>query len=148
MPQGKKQCPSCKSQNAVRALLCSCGHIFKSKAKKEAKPFCNERKAFIKRMLNNGKSQDYRLDMMTATKIFEQFDNNIDFLGKVKPPFKLNGTIKYFLTPEGKDYLRKKKLEFDFKPQNFEKCIDHFEKVGDDILVKPRQTLRKFLDDE
>ena len=99
-------------------------------------------------MLNNGKSQDYRLDMMTATKIFEQFDNNIDFLGKVKPPFKLNGTIKYFLTPEGKDYLRKKKLEFDFKPQNFEKCIDHFEKVGDDILVKPRQTLRKFLDDE
>jgi hypothetical protein len=150
MPKGKKQCPSCNSLLTVRALLCTCGHTFeKGKTKKkEKKPFFAERKEFIKRMLDGGRSKDMTLDMITATKVFATFDNNIDFLGKVKPPFKLDGSIRYFLTAEGKEYLRKKKLEFDYKPKNTEKIVDHLEKIGDDIVTSKPRTLRDFLNNE
>lgn len=150
MPKGKKQCPNCNSLLAIRALLCTCGFsLEKGKAKKkETKPFFAERKDFIKRMLDGGKSHDMKLDMITATRIFATFDNNVDFLGKVKPPFKLDGSIRYFLTADGKEYLRKKKLEFDYKPKNTEKIIDHFEKIGDDIVIPKPRTLRNFLNDE
>lgn len=150
MPKGKKQCPNCNSLQAVRALCCSeCSVEFKKKAtlKKEVS-FFKERKEFIKRMLNDGKSSNYKLDMMTATKIFKSFNNDIDFLSKVKPPFNLNGSIKYFLTKEGQDYLRKKKLEFEYKPKNSEKIVDHSEKVGDDVMTSRKRTLRDFLNDE
>lgn len=152
MPRGKKQCSSCHSYLSVRASQCNCGFLFeKTKAKtktKEKKPFFAERKDFIKRMLDGGKSKDMMLDMITATKIFAYFENNIDFLGRVKPPFKLDGSIRYFLTAEGKEYLRKKKLEFDYKPKNNEKIVDHLEKIGDDIATSKPRTLRDFLNDE
>jgi hypothetical protein len=150
MPKGKKQCPTCNALLSVRALLCTCGFTFeKSKSKKKApKPFFSERKDFIKRMLDGGKSKDIALDMITATKVFEAFDNNIDFLAKVKPPFKLDGSIRYFLTADGKEFLRKKKLEFDYKPKNAEKIVDHFQKTGEDIMTNKHRTLRDFLNDE
>lgn len=150
MPRGKKTCPNCNSLQAVRVLSCSeCEYTFEKKTtvKKKAS-FFQERKAFIKRMLNNNKSSNYKLDMMTATKIFKMFDNDIDFLSKVKPPFDLNNSIKYFLTKDGQDYLRKKKLEFEYKPKNSEKIVDHSEKVGEDVVTSRRRTLRDFLNDE
>jgi len=150
MPRGKKTCPNCNSLQAVRALSCSeCEHKFEKKTtlKKEVS-FFKERKAFIKRMLNNNKSSNYKLDMMTATKVFKMFNNDIDFLSKVKPPFDLNNSIKYFLTKEGQEYLRKKKLEFEYKPKNSEKIIDHSEKAGDDVVTSRKRTLRDFLNDE
>ena len=98
-------------------------------------------------MLNGHKSLDYKLDMMTATKVFKEFDNDVDFLSKVKPPFKLDSSIKYFLTKEGMEYLKKKKLEFYYKPKNYEKIVDHQKKIGEDRVIEKRKTLRDFLDE-
>ena len=150
MPRGKKQCPNCNSLQAARALSCSdCNYTFTFKTKaKSPKPFFKERKEFIKRMLCGGKSEDMKLDMMVATSIFKNFENDLDFLGKVKPPFKFEGSIKYFFSKDGKEYLRKKKLEFEYNPENTEKMIDHLEKIGEDIEIPKRPTLRNFLNDE
>jgi hypothetical protein len=98
-------------------------------------------------MLGGGKSLDYRLDMMTATKVFKLFDQDVIFLGKVKPPFKLEGSIKYFLTKDGIAYLKRKKLEFEYKPKNYEKMVDHKDKVGEDRRIEKPKTLRNFLDE-
>lgn len=151
MPRGKKQCPNCNSLQAARALSCSdCNHTFSLKKTKvkTPKPFFKERKDFIKRMLNGSKSQDMKLDMMVATSIFKTFDNDLDFLSKVKPPFKFEGSIKYFFSKDGREYLRKKKLEFEYNPENTEKIIDHLDKVGEDMKISTKKTLRNFLDDE
>ena len=98
-------------------------------------------------MLEGQKSLDYKLDMMVATKIFKEFEDNIDFLEKVRSPFKFDGSIKFFLTKEGMDYLKKKKLEFEYKPKKSEKIVDHKKKVGEDRLIERRKTLRDFLDE-
>lgn len=150
MPKGKKECPSCNSLLAARASLCTeCKHEFAKKvpAKKKAL-FFQERRDFIKRMLGGEKSSNYKLDMITATKIFKLFKDDIDFLSKVNPPFKLAGSIKFFLSKEGQEYLRKKKLEFEYKPKNYEKIIDHSEKSGEDVFSQKTKTLRDFLNDE
>ena len=148
MPRGKKTCPECEAECATRTNSCSCGHVFKKAQKKKTESsFFQERKDFIKRMLNGEKSSNYKLDMMTATKVFKAFGNDTDFLCKVKPPFQLNGSIKYFLSKPGMDYLRKKKLEFEYKPKNYEKIVDHGLKTGEDILVNKKKTLREFLDE-
>lgn len=148
MPRGKKSCPQCSSSCSVRAASCSCGHVFEKKSTLKKKPtFFQERKDFIKRMLNGHKSLDYKLDMMTATKVFKEFDNDVDFLSKVKPPFKLDSSIKYFLTKDGMEYLKKKKLEFYYKPKNYEKIVDHQKKIGEDRVIEKRKTLRDFLDE-
>lgn len=148
MPKGKKTCPKCKVLCAASIKTCSCGHVFnKSSSKKKPQSFFKERKDFIKRMLSGAKSLDYKLDMMTATKVFKIFNNDLDFLSKVKAPFKLEGSIKYFLTRDGVQYLKKKKLEFDYKPKNFEKMVDHQDKMGEDIKIEKRKTLRDFLDE-
>jgi hypothetical protein len=151
MPRGKKKCNSCGDFVGARLQVCHCGHIFsepKAKTKKTPKPFFKERKEFIKRMLDGERSDCMKLDMMTATKIFQDFDNNLDFLTKVKPPFKLNKSIKYFLTKDGQNYLLKKKQEFDYVPPEQESVIDHEEKVGEDLLTNRTQTLRDFLNNE
>jgi hypothetical protein len=148
MPKGKKSCPECDLLSAASLKVCSCGHIFKKRLpKKKASPFFKERRGFIKRMLDGDKSIDYRLDMMTATKVFKIFNNDLDFLSKVKAPFKLEGSIKYFLTADGMKYLKKKKLEFDYKPKNSEKMVAHRHKMGEDIKIEKRKTLRDFLDE-
>ena len=72
----------------------------------------------------------------------------MDFLGKVNTAFKFEGSIKYFFSKDGKEYLRKKKLEFEYNPENTEKMIDHLEKIGEDIEISKRPTLRNFLNDE
>lgn len=146
MPRGKRTCPECNSLCSVRSLSCSCGYLFQKKVRKKPTLF-KERKDFIKRMLNGGKSSDYRLDMIAATKIFKRFKNDIDFLLKVKPPFKLDGSIKYFLTKDGLSYLDKKHKEFHYKPKNSEKIVDHGVKTGEDRLIEKRKTLRDFLDE-
>lgn len=149
MPRGKKKCNSCGEQVGARASSCSCGYIFPKPAlKKKAKPFFKERKDFVKRMLEGGSSDCMKLDMITVTKIFEDFDNNLDFLTKVKPPFKLNGSIKYFLTKDGKGYLIKKKKEFDYIPNVEKPIVDYKEKAGEDLFENKTQTLINFLKDE
>ena len=96
-------------------------------------------------MLDGGKPTDHRLDMMVVTKIFETFDNDLDFLSKVKPPFELKGTIKYFLTQDGKEFLLKKYREFNYKVPEADKYVDTKEKVGEDTHESKSNTLRGFL---
>jgi len=149
MPRGKKQCEDCGNFVGSRIQQCSCGFIFKKpKPKKKAKPFFKERKAFIKRMLNGGKSHSVQLDMMVVTKIFDKFDNNIVFLNSVSPPFVLEGSIKFFLTKDGMKYLSKKKLEFDYIPADAEKIVDLNIKMGDDTVTNKPKTLIEFLNNE
>jgi len=149
MPRGKKECPKCKDLIGARAASCqNCGEVFQaSKIKKQPKPFVKERKEFIKRMLDGGKSDDIRLDMMVVTKVFEWFDNDIDFLLKVKPPFKLNGSIKYFRSKDGRDYLIKKHKEFQYNPKNHEEFVEGNEKIGEDIVKPKIRSLREFLNE-
>ncbi|MDB4314580.1 hypothetical protein N9955_00975 [bacterium] len=119
-----------------------------SKKKKAAKAptFFKEKREFLRRMLDGGKSENYALDMKAAKKVFEEFDNDIDFLGKVKPPFKMEGSIKYFLTSDGMKYLKKKYIEFKFILPEREKPVDLGVKVGDDIVTPNPRTIRKFLE--
>ena len=145
MPRGKKSCPSCKALLGARTSLCDCGHKFVPKPKKTAKPHFKERKEFLKRMLGESKPINWVFEMHTTTKIFEQFNNDLDFLSKVKPPFSLEGTIKYFLTPKGGEYLDKKHREFYYKPPEKDKFVDTKEKVGEDIIETKTKTLRDFL---
>jgi len=145
MPRGQKSCPSCNTLVGARTPECSCGHIFKKKPKKQPKPFFKERKEFIKRMLGGQKPVDHRLDMMVVTKIFATFENDLDFLSKVKPPFELKGTIKYFLTKDGKEYLLKKYREFNYKVPEADKYVDTKQKVGEDTHESKSNTLRGFL---
>ena len=145
MPRGKKSCPSCDSLLGARTRTCDCGYKFAPKPKKTAKPHFKERKAFLKRVLGDSKPSSWVFEMHTVTKIFEQFDNDLDFLSKVKPPFELKGSIKYFLTQDGKEYLRKKYKEFCFKPPEKDKFIDTKEKAGEDIMENTTKTLRDFL---
>jgi hypothetical protein len=147
MPRGKKTCPSCDSLLGVRTSVCDCGHIFTAKPKKLAKPHFKERKAFLKRMLGGAKPTNYVFEMHTVTKVFEEFQNDLDFLSKVKPPFELKYTIKYFLTKEGKEYLSKKYREFYYKPPEKDKFVDTEIKVGEDIMENKKKTLRDFLNE-
>ena len=98
-------------------------------------------------MLVNSKPTNYFFEMHTVTKIFEQFNNDLDFLSKVKAPFELKGTIKYFLTQDGREYLSKKHKEFYYKPPEKDKFVDMEVKVGEDILEKKKKTLRDFLNE-
>ena len=116
------------------------------KAKKIKPPsYFQEKRDFVYRMLGNQRAQNYKLDMMTAKKIFAEFDNDVDFLSKVKPPFKMDGSIKYFLTEAGMKYLKKKYLEFKFEIPKHELPVDLGVKSGDDVYEKQPRTLREFL---
>ena len=145
MPRGKKTCPSCKDMVGARIKHCECGHMFLPATKKVTQPHFKERRAFIKRMLGGSKAPDWRLEMMVVTKVFKEFKGDLDFLSKVKPPFELKGSIKYFLTKDGKEYLRKKYKEFYFKPPEKDKFVDTKEKAGEDIMDHKTKTLRDFL---
>ena len=86
-------------------------------------------------------------EIHAATKVFECFKNDTDFLSKVKPPFVFKNTIKYFLTKDGKEYLQKKHKEFYYKPPEKDKFVDTGVKSGEDTLRKKPKTLRDFLND-
>ena len=149
MPRGQKSCPSCNSLLGVRTIVCDCGHNFYPdlvvKPKKAVKPHFKERQAFLKRMLGGSKPMNYVFEMSTVTKIFGQFDNDLEFLSKVKPPFELKGTIKYFLTKDGEEYLLKKYREFNYKVPEADKYVDTKQKVGEDTHESKSNTLRGFL---
>ena len=150
MPKGKKTCPSCKTAVGCPTKRCACGHKFASKKKSRApkkapKPHFEERRLFVERMLEGSKAPNWALEMTVATEIFENFKGDLDFLSKVKPPFKLKGSLTYFRTQEGKKYLNKKHLEFLFKPPELDKFIDAKKKAGEDILEHKTKTLRDFL---
>ncbi|MDB4317735.1 hypothetical protein N9973_00395 [bacterium] len=148
MPRGKRECPKCSSLCSTRSLQCECGFSFESLKKPVKKPtYFKERQQFIRRMLNDKPSVQYKLDIITATKVFKRFENDVDFLLKVKPPFELDGSIKYFLSSDGLEYLERKHREFHYKPKNSEKMVDHKSKFGQDIPVEKRKTLRDFLDE-
>ena len=147
MPRGKKSCPSCNALLGARTKVCDCGYEFLPKAKKQAKPFFKERKDFLKRMLGGSKPTNYVFEMSTVTKIFAQFEGDLDFLSKVKPPFEFKNSIKYFLTKEGKEYLLRKYREFYYKPPEKDKFVDNRVKSGEDILSKNIKTLKEFLDE-
>ena len=117
-----------------------------AKVKKEKPPsFFQEKRDFIYRMLGNKKSSNYKLDMMAAKKIFAEFDNDLDFLSKVKPPFPLDGTIKFFLSSGGMEYLKKKYREFKFIIPEHELPVDLGVKSGEDVYEPKPRTIREFL---
>ena len=149
MPKGKKKCKSCGEFVGNRVSVCGCGNAFpKAKARKKAKPFFKERKSFVKRMLCGQKSENMNLDMMVATKVFDDFDNDISFLSSVSPPFKMEHGIRYLLTEDGNKYLTRKKLEFDYEPPEIIKITEHKEKSGEDKTIQKNKTLRDFLNNE
>jgi len=117
--------------------------------KKEPKPpsFHKDRQFFISRMLGNAKSPSYKLDMMIAKEVFETFNNDIDFLHKVKRPFEFDPQkgLLYFKSPAGKEYLRKKYTEFKFIIPESEKPVDLGVKSGDDVYENKPRTIREFL---
>jgi predicted secreted protein len=113
---------------------------------KTKKPsFFKEKRDFISRMLDGKKPSNYSLDMVAAKKVFDQFDNDTDFLSKVKPPFKMVDSIKYFITSDGMKYLKKKYNEFKFEIPEHEIPVDLGEKAGEDIEINKPITIRNFL---
>lgn len=114
-------------------------------AKSKSPTFFKEKKEFISRMLSGGKPDNYALDMMTAKKIFADYKGEEDFLAKVKPPFKMVGSIRYLLTAEGKKYLKKKYNEFKFEIPENELPVDSGVKAGEDIVLEKPKTIRDFL---
>jgi hypothetical protein len=148
MPRGKRTCPKCSALCSTRSRECECGFSFKNQKKIAKQPsYFEERRQFIRSMLNDQPSSDYKKDMVAATKLFKHFENDVDFLLKVKPPFRFQGSIIYLLTKEGLEYLSKKQKEFHYKPKNSEKMVDHKFKIGEDRLIEKRKTLRDFLDE-
>lgn len=119
--------------------------------KKEPKPpsFHKDRQFFISRMLGAAKSPNYKFDMSIAKEIFESFNNDLDFLHKVKPPSWLDPKkgLLYFKSPAGKEYLRKKYQEFKFVIEEKEKPVDLGVKSGDDIFEHKARTIREFLNE-
>lgn len=117
-----------------------------ARTKKQSKrpTFFQERRSFIRRILGE-KVEQYSREMLFTKKIFEKFNNDIDFLNSVKPPAFLKGSLAWFLCPEGLKFLDKKYKEFYFKIQEWEKPVEVFEKAGDDVYVKQPRTIREFL---
>jgi len=157
MPKGKKKCPECQAIVGAAKKTCSCGFTFSANKKnerilelfgiKKAPTFAECKRSFLKRMLGNQKPSSYALEMSVVKKIFEGFNNDLDFLSKVKPPFQFKNSIKYFLTKEGKEYLLRKYREFYYKPPEKDKFVDNRVKSGEDILSKNIKTLKEFLDE-
>lgn len=116
------------------------------KAKKIKTPsYFQEKRDFLSRMLDNQKPDNYKLEMMVVKQVFQAFDNDLDFLSKVKPPFKMSGSIRYLITDAGMKYLKKKYLEFKFIIPEHEKPVDLGVKSGDDVYEKQPRTIRDFL---
>jgi hypothetical protein len=164
MPKGKKTCPKCGNICGCPQILCSCGHKFERKRKKTSKvkdktskvkrktpkvkdKTFKDKQDFILRMLDGVTPSPYKFEMMIANEVFKFVDYDLDFLRKVKPPFKMIGSIRYFRTKKGKEYLSKKKLEFHYKPDKPEKMVEQDHKAGEDIEVKKKKNLRDFLDE-
>lgn len=97
-------------------------------------------------MLDGKKPTSYPLEMSIAKKVFAEYEGHEDFLSKVKPPFKMEGSIKYLISPDGKKYLKKKYQEFYFEVPDREKAVDLGVKFGDDIVEKKPRTIREFLE--
>lgn len=120
-----------------------------ARKKKEPKPpsFHKDRQFFISRMLGKAKSPNYKLDMMIAKEVFKAFNSDINFLHKVKRPFEFDpkSGLLYFKSPAGKEYLRKKYQEFNFKIEEKEKPIDTGVKSGHDVFEHKPRTIREFL---
>jgi hypothetical protein len=85
--------------------------------------------------------------MKVVTNIFSHFENDLDFLSKVSPPSWLRGSLRFFITNKGMDFLDKKYLEFKYKVREPEKCVDTGEKSGDDLISRRIPTLRDFLNE-
>ena len=99
-------------------------------------------------MIDNRYPENFSFQMSIVKKIFKKFNNDLDFLSKVKPPFKFKyPTLGYFLTKDGRQYLIKKYREFYYKPPNPDKFVDNGVKSGEDILSKNIKTLKEFLDE-
>ena len=100
-------------------------------------------------MLGHSKSPNYKLDMSIAKEVFETFNNDLNFLHKVKPPSWLDPKLGllYFKSAAGKEYLRKKYQEFNFKIEEKEKPVDLGVKSGDDVLEHKARTIREFLNE-
>lgn len=108
------------------------------------KKFHREKLAFIKKMLPDTKV-NFPREMAAAKKIFDHFENDVDFLLSVKPPFKLKDSILYLISEKGIQYLELKRKEFYFKPKEVENHFESGEKCGDDVQSSRTQTLRQFL---
>jgi len=117
----------------------------KKKAPKKTKPpksTGKQRKEFAVRMLVDNPKPVWISEMFAVKQIFEEYP--LDFLIKVKkPPFKLNSCF-FFLSQDGKDWLKRKLQEFLYKPKRYE-IIPGEVKEGEDWSGQKKLGLREFL---
>lgn len=106
--------------------------------------FFQERKDFISRMLSFEPKGQYAREQKFAKDLFNLYP--VDFLIKVpKPSFDLN-SLAYFLSKDGKSYLKKRYNEYTFKPEKKE-IREGTKKEGEDRNFKRLKTLRQFLNE-
>jgi len=117
----------------------------KKKAPKQSKPpksTGKQRKDFAIRMLVDSPKPVWSAELKACKDIFEQYP--LDFLLKIKkPPFKINSCF-FFLSQDGKDWLKRKLQEFLYKPKRHE-IIPGDIKEGEDWQGSRRLGFREFL---
>lgn len=101
-----------------------------------------ERKDFIGRMIGDFNSINWPRELLISKKIFAKF--NLEFLGEVKRPFKMN-SIAWFLGAKGSKWLEEKQREYYHFIAEAPKTVTHDEKAGEDIPREKTQTLKDFL---
>lgn len=116
----------------------------RKKTEKKPKPptFFKERKEFINRII--GGKVNWPLEMKFSKTLFEKYPS--DFLSVVVPPFKLT-SLSYFIGEDGDKFLKRKLAEFLFKP-NQEKIQVFDGKIGEDLPIIRKQTIRQFLNEK
>lgn len=97
-------------------------------------------------MIPDCKKVNFPREMTFAKRVFDFVEDDIEFLLVVKPPFKLKDSIAYLTSPDGQKYLTLKRKEFYFKPREQDFLLDDGVKFGEDMEVKPKPTIRKFLE--
>jgi hypothetical protein len=79
----------------------------KKKAAKKKATYFREKRAFLKRLIEEPKSGEYGRQMSYVKKVFERYEGKekfLDFLASVKPPFcfKKEKNVGFLITEKGR----------------------------------------------
>ena len=103
----------------------------KPKASPEAKEHLRRLREFVGRNVNKEVKISWPKEIQIAKRIFETWPH--EMLALVKVSFFIP-SVAWFLTENGTDYLRRKKIHFDFRPQPINSTFEDLErKYGEDI---------------
>lgn len=105
-----------------------------------------ERKDFVGRMLSHKFDQiQWRAECKAAKDIFNEWP--VEFLINVpKPTFTIN-SLFFFLSDDGRKYLREKLQQYLYKPKSYA-IIEGEKKEGEDWGGKKRSGMRSFLNEK